>query len=144
MGDALHSLDFRVSYGDCDPAGIIYFGAFHPMMERTYTDWTLLAGLRSDRMAEEIGAITASRASSVSYEYSPRVYDAMRCELRLGVLGTTSYTLRYDFVDPDRHLRYALASMTMVTIDPVERTAVRVPDPLRTALSAAGPAIGME
>ena len=144
MGDALHSLEFRVSYGDCDPAGIIYFGAFHPMMERTYTDWTFLAGLRSDHMAEEIGVITASRHSSVSYEYSPRVYDGMRCELRLGIMGTTSYTLRYDFVDPDRDLRYALASMTMVTIDPVQRHAVRVPDPLRTALSAAGPAIGME
>lgn len=99
----LHQLTFRLSYGECDPAGIIYYGAYHPWMERTYTDWSFEQDLRTDQIEDRQGLVIASRASSMSYERSPRVYDGMRCEMRLGAIGrrrsrsaTTSSTQRTD------------------------------------------------
>lgn len=78
----LHSLTFRLSYSECDPVGIIYYGAYHPWMERTYTDWSFLNDIRTDRIGDRFGVLIVSRASSISYERSPRIYDeiAARCD----------------------------------------------------------------
>lgn len=140
----LHALEFRLSYCECDPAGIIYYGAYHPWMERTYTDWSFHQDLRTDVLEEEHGIRLASRASTMSYERSPTVYDRLRCEMRLGRIGTTSFALRHDFVDPDAGIRYALGIMTMVVIGAENRRPLPVPDWLSKPLESAGPAVGIE
>ena len=40
----LHEIEFRLSYGDCDPAGIVYFAAYYPWFDRTYNEWAFLGG----------------------------------------------------------------------------------------------------
>lgn len=140
----LQQLQFRLSYGECDPAGIVYFGSYHPWMERAYLEWSWANDLRTDVLTDERGIVLASRASTVSYERSPRVYDPVRCEMRLARIGTTSFTLRHDFVHPDTCKRWALGLMTMVTMDVAERRPIAVPDWFTTHLLAAGPAAGTD
>lgn len=139
--DALHQLEFRLAYGECDPAGIIYYGAYHPWMERTYTDWSAIVDARADQLLEATGVSTVSRHSSVAYERPARVFDLLRCEMRLGALGTRSYTLRYDFVDQGDGRLYAVGTMTLVAI--AGGRAVPVPGELRAKLESAGPAVGL-
>lgn len=139
----LHQLTFRLSYGECDPAGIIYYGAYHPWMERTYSDWSFEQDLRTDQIDGRHGLLIASRASSMSYERSPRVYDRMRCEMRLGAIGTTSFSLRHDFVDPDDGSRYAFGIMTMVMMTATDRRPTPVPGFFREVLASAGPPAGL-
>lgn len=141
--DALHQLEFRLSYGECDPAGIIYFGAYHPWMERTYTDWSFLAGVRADESVRRDGIAMVSRGSTVAYERPPQVFDRLRCEMRLGAIGRTSYTMRYDFVDAEAGFRYALGTMTLVTVTVDDGGTVPIPDWLRGPLESAGPAVGL-
>lgn len=140
----LHSLSFRLSYSECDPAGIIYYGAYHPWMERTYTDWSFHADLRTDQLERDRGILIVSRASTMSYERSPRVYDEMRCVMRLGEVGRTSFKLRHDFVDPADGTLYAFGVMAMVTMTAEDRRPTPLPDWLRTALAAGGPAVGVQ
>lgn len=137
----LHSLTFRLSYSECDPAGIIYYGAYHPWMERTYTDWSFRNGLRTDELAADRGILVMSRASAVAYERSPRVYDELRCEMRLAEVGTTSFKLRHDFVAPDEGHLYAYGLMTMVTCG-TDRRPVPLPEWLAEPLHQAGPPAG--
>lgn len=140
----LQHLEFRLSYGECDPAGIVYFGSYHPWMERTYLEWSYANDLRTDVLSAERGLLLASRASSVAYERSPRVYDAVRNEMRLGAMGRTSFTLRHDFVEPDTGKRWALGLMTMVAMSTEDRRPIPVPDWFRESLEAGGPAFGTE
>lgn len=35
----LHSSDYRVSFGDCDPAGIAYYPNMFRWVDKTYHDW---------------------------------------------------------------------------------------------------------
>lgn len=143
-GPTLQALDYLLTYGECDPAGIIYFASYHPWMERAYLHWSGFADVRSDRLAERHGFRIASRASSVSYRRSPSVYDRMRCEMRLGALGTTSFTLRHDFVEPPSRRLWATGLMTMVTIDPATDEPTPVPAWFAEKLASAGPPVGVE
>src|SRR5699024_10863553 len=56
----LHSLEFRISYADTDPAGILYFATWFPWMERVQTEWYLLRGLRLDTLQERFGFATVT------------------------------------------------------------------------------------
>ncbi len=35
----LHRLDFSVSFGDCDPAGIVFYPNVYAWFDRTFHDW---------------------------------------------------------------------------------------------------------
>jgi acyl-CoA thioester hydrolase len=137
MGDVLHHLDFRLSYGECDPAGIIYFGAYHPWMERTHTDWHFLRGIRNDQQFDRYGVSTVSRHSSVTYEHPARLFDPIRVEMRCGQIGTTSYTNRFDFRHRDDDRLLAVGTMTLVFVDRDLRP-TPVPDWMREHLLSAG------
>lgn len=140
----LQDLSFRLGYADCDPAGIVYFGAYHPWMERTYLEWSFIHDLRTDVLAAERGLLLASRASTMSYEKSPTVYDPVRNEMRLAAIGNTSFTLRHDFVEPGSGRRWALGLMTMVAMSTDDRRPVPVPDWFRSELEAAGKPAGVD
>lgn len=138
MSDVLHHLDYRLSYSECDPAGIVYFGAYHPWMERVHTDWSYLHDVRADQMFARDGVQTVSRHSSVTYEHPARIFDAVRAEMRLGRLGTTSYTAHYDFLRRHDDRLLAMGTMTLVCLD-ADMGPVPVPERLRVPLLAAGP-----
>lgn len=142
MGDVLHHLDYRLSYSECDPAGIVYFGAYHPWMERVHTDWSYLRDVRADQMLERHGVHTVSRHSSVTYEHPARIFDGIRAEMRLDRLGGTSFTNRFDFVRRDDDRLLAIGTMTLVCVDADMRPAP-VPAWLREPLLAGGPPTGL-
>ncbi len=129
----LHALHFRLAYSECDPAGIVYYGAYHPWMERTHTEWTYLAGVRTDRMMARWGVTTVSRHSSVSYERPALLFDPITCAMRLDRLGTTSLTTRYDFTHREDGGTLAVGTMTLVFVDR-DRKPVPVPEPMRELL----------
>jgi acyl-CoA thioester hydrolase len=133
----LHQLEFRLSYGECDPAGIVYFGAYHPWMERTHSEWHFDRDIRSDEMLDRYGVSTVSRHSSVTYEHPARLYDPIRVEMRTGRIGETSYTSRFDFVRRSDDRLLAVGTMTLVFID-ADMCPVRVPDWMREHLLSAG------
>ena len=43
----LHEVPFMLAYGDCDPAGIVYYATYYRWCERVYTEWTMPAGSQS-------------------------------------------------------------------------------------------------
>ena len=89
----LHEIEFRLSYGDCDPAGIVYFAAYYPWFERTYNEWAFLGGFPPGKMVELWGATHVSVASSCRYRIPGRLHDPLTCRMRLGRLGNTSFAV---------------------------------------------------
>jgi acyl-CoA thioester hydrolase len=143
VADVLHANEFRLSYGECDPAGIVYYATYYPWMERTHTEWTFLRGVRSDHMAANWGVSTVSRASGCEYFAPAKLFDPLRCEMRLGRLGQTSFTMRYDFVRTTDDTLMCVGTMTLVFVGDDVRPRP-VPEPMRELLLSAGPAAGLE
>jgi acyl-CoA thioester hydrolase len=135
----LHTNDFRLSYGECDPAGIVYYASYYPWFERTFNEWTFLNGFPPDRIAELWGATFVSRASSCEYLIPGRVFDPFTCQMRLGHVGTTSYSMKYDIVHRDNGDTYATGRMNFVFIDDqFPPKPVAVPEGLKIELRARG------
>ncbi|HEY8340743.1 MAG TPA: thioesterase family protein [Egibacteraceae bacterium] len=143
MADVLHAKELRLSYGECDPAGIVYYTTYYEWMERVHTEWAYLAGVRSDQQAERWGVSIVSRASSAEYLTSPRLHDLLRCEMRLDRLGTTSYTVRCDFRRLADDALVCVSRLTLVFIDADGRPQP-VPEPMRALLQGGAVAGGGE
>ena len=133
MTEPLHLLEFRLAYSECDPAGIVYYGAYHPWMERVHTDWAYHQGIRADHMLRDRGVGSIARHSEISYERPAVVFDPIRCSMYLDALGKTSYRMRVDFTHAQDGGVRAVGRFTLVCVDADQR-ATTVPDWIRDKL----------
>lgn len=128
----VHTLRQRLSYADCDPAGIVYYATWFPLMERVHTEWWLLQGLRFDECQQLFGAVPVTRATECSYLRMTRLFDVVSCGMRVVSVGRSSYRLGFDFVREADGQPVAEGSLTLVMAGP--QGAVPLPDRLRDPL----------
>lgn len=132
--EPLHRVTFRLSYGDCDPAGIVYYANYQRWMERTHTEWWFLRGLRFDELPATLGVAVVTRAAAAEYERTITLFDQVECRLYTGRVGRTSFEMRTEFIRADG-TRASTASLTLVCVDPGSpANAVPVPEPMRRLL----------
>lgn len=129
--DVLQSMEFRLAYCDCDPAGIIYYGAYYPWMERTYNEWCYQQEIRTDQMIDRWGVTSVARASGCEYLKAPTIFDPMKVEMRLGRIGDTSFTWSFDFTRTSDDTLVCVGTFTIVMVDPHKREAVPIPTEFR-------------
>lgn len=135
-GQPLHSVSFRLTYADCDPAGIVYYANYYRWMEHVHTEWWFLRGLRFDALAERYGVTMVTRAANAEFEYPLRLFDVVECSMYSDHLGHASFTQRFDF-HTGAGVRTCRAAMSLVCVDADGRPA-RVPDPMRELLTTPG------
>jgi acyl-CoA thioester hydrolase len=125
-------LSFRLSYGDCDTVGIAYFAIYYPWMERAYSGWLYDHGLRSGELVESLGVLTVGVHSECTYKRMVRVFDELTVRLVLDRVGTTSYTVGFDFVRDGEVVSHG--AMTFVCRDPEGGGKAEIPERLRAVL----------
>lgn len=121
-------LSFQLAYGDCDVVDIAYFAIYYRWMERTYSTWLHAHGVRSGQMQEDLGIVTVGVSSGASYLRPARVFDRLTCQLVLDRLGTSSYTVGFDFTRDDElvtrgHMTFACRSLDWAKTPVPERLA---------------------
>lgn len=135
----LHHLDFRLSYGECDPAGIVYYAAYYPWMERVYNEWTFENGFSPDRMDDLWGASHISVASGCEYRIPGKLFDPLSCRMSLRHVGETSFSMRFDIEHRENLATYAVGHIVFVFIDGNDPPqSVAVPLGLKQVLLEAG------
>ncbi|GAB3289283.1 acyl-CoA thioesterase [Parasphingorhabdus pacifica] len=97
---------FRLSYGDCDTVGLAYFAIYYPWMERTYSSWLFDNGIRAGELTAEFGVVVVGVHSEATYVRPARVFDDLACELALDRLGSSSYTLGFEFRRDDELITF--------------------------------------
>ena len=122
---------FQLSYGDCDTVGIAYFAVYYPWMERAYSTWLYSHGLRSGELAEQHGFMTVGVHSECTYKAMVRVFDELTVRLVLDRVGSSSYTVGFDFLRGDEVVTHG--SMTFVCRTP-EGGKSAIPDVLMEVL----------
>ncbi|CAN5790951.1 thioesterase family protein [soil metagenome] len=128
-----HSNDLRLSWGECDPAGIVYFTTYLEWAERVHSEWWLLAGLRLDRLVASQGAAFVVRHASCDYLQPAAAMDRLRCELRVRSVGTTSFATSFAFTGIDTDVEHAVVELIAVFVGRDGRP-VAIPDAARAAL----------
>lgn len=131
----MDSTEFRLSWGECDPAGIVYFAAYLPWMERLHSGWWFERGLRFDHMLDRIGATAVTRQTTCSYLAPATVLERIVATMWLRAVGETSFTLHFDFRCPDRDQVVADAELAMVFVDRGGRSTA-IPPLARSQLDA--------
>ena len=131
----LHSHTVRLTYADTDPAGILYYAAWFPMMERLQSEWFYLQGLRQDTLEEQFGFRTITRAVNAEYLLPVGLFDEIRIEFRIGELGGASFAGNFRMLRCSDNALVGRATLSVVTVS-AEGSAIRVPDTLRERLAA--------
>jgi len=125
-------LSFRLSYGDCDAVGIAYFAIYYPWMERAYSSWLYEHGLRSGELVDSLGVLTVGVHSECTYRRTVRVFDELAIRLVLDRIGTSSYTVGFDFVRGEEVVTHG--AMTFVCRTPDGTGKAEIPQRLRDLL----------
>ena len=130
--------DLRLSYADCDPAGLVYFAAYYPFMERTYNEWTYTNGFPPSEMPALWGGTHISAASGCDYVKPGMLFDPLTCEMRLRHLGTTSFSMQFNFVHRETAETHAIGHMLFVWIEAGTWHPKPVPEEFRAMFRKAG------
>lgn len=123
---------FRLSYGDCDVLGIAYFAIYYRWMERTYSGWLHDRGLRSGELRDSLGIVTVGVHSECTYVRAVRVFDQLSCRPVLDRIGTSSYTVGFDFLRDGEPVTHG--AMTFACRDPAGGGKVAIPERLLAVL----------
>jgi acyl-CoA thioester hydrolase len=107
----------QIAYADTDAAGIIYFAAWFPWMERIHTEWLAEQDVRFPELMERCGASVVTRATACEYLAVVRPYDEVDIAMSAGRLGPRSYRMDYVMTRVGDRAEVARASMTLVGVD---------------------------
>jgi acyl-CoA thioester hydrolase len=125
-----------IAYADTDAAGIIYFAAWFPWMERLHTEWFAGHGVRFTELAGRCGASVVTRATSCEYLAVVRPYDEVEIAMSVGHLGTRSYRIDYLMTRVGDAVPVARATLTLVGVG-TDGAAVRLPGLITDLLTPA-------
>jgi 4-hydroxybenzoyl-CoA thioesterase len=141
----VHRHRLEVHFGDCDPAGIVYFPRFFDFFHRAMESWFGEAlGVAYERVivGQKIGFPAVH--TEADFRAPCRFGEGVIVELRLGRLGRTSLTLDYE-VRGEAKGDTRLTGQTVCAVmdlDPESKTymrAVALPPELREAMERFGP-----
>jgi len=132
MSGLLHACSFQLTYGDCDPAGIVYYANYFRWMEHTHTTWWHAVGERIDELPGRYGVELVTRHTGCEFTAPAHPFDVVVASLSAENLGRTSFRMRCDFA-LNTGIAVASGDLTLVTIDGNGRPAP-VPDALRERL----------
>lgn len=136
MTDSSHHIDIPLRYGDIDALGhvnnVTYFQFLEEARVRSFGEWTGDPD-RAGGLAFVVAGQRLEYRSAITYRVKP-----IRVEMWAVSIGTSSLELGYVVRDhPDTGEKiYAVASTTMVHVDPVRQRPAPLADDLRVVLEA--------
>jgi len=127
----------RVTWGECDAAGVVYtprFGDFTADTSQCFLGHVLGGdGFMGGKDRHQIG--TPCKALSFVFHASLRPDDCVDLQVRVGRIGRTTFELLVSGRKPDGTAVFD-SSTTLIVVAPGTRNAIRVPDSVRASLQA--------
>lgn len=107
----------RLTYAHCDPAGIVYFATWFPVMESMLSGWLHDRGLRSDKLLERFGFATITRQAECEYLSPAALFDEIRVAMTSATVGRTSIQWGFEMIRPLDGVMVGRGKFTLVIID---------------------------
>src|SRR4051794_8705462 len=128
--------DVTVRFGDCDPAGIVFYPRYFEMFNNLVEDWCAQAlGMSFRELHMERGLGLPTVHVETSFVAASELGEVLRAELRVQKMGGASVTLQVRLAGPAGEDRVR-ASLVLALMNLKERRAVPIPEPLRVRIAA--------
>jgi 4-hydroxybenzoyl-CoA thioesterase len=96
----IHELAFRLSYGDCDPAGIVYYPSYFRWFDQATYRLFLKAGMtRDDVSSGQWKEGTPLVAAECAFKRASQTGEKLVIESHVERFGRSSFTIRHVFRD---------------------------------------------
>ena len=135
MFEATHA----ISFGDCDPAGILFYPHHFRLMDATFQDWLRSKGLDQASIRERLGSVgTGLLDADAAFRAPLSDGDALRHELTVAGWDARSLRLRYRGFVAGRLAVEGRETRGLFVRDPDRAGGLRLAPiaPLRTMLGA--------
>lgn len=124
----------RVRWSDCDPLGIIYYGAYIKFFEHAEHEMFREAGLPYELMRVERHVQLPRKAFSVEFHSPAQMDELLDIEVGVSRIGETSITMRFEAYRASDRTHRATASLTVVCVEKESITKRPLPDFVKDAL----------
>lgn len=127
-----------VEWGDCDPAGIVWYPNYYRWMDGAFQDLAAACGFSQRSLREEHGMIGTPLVDTGCRFESPAAHgDRLTIDVRIERVGTSSLTLAYRFAVGERKTAEGFETRVFARPAPAGGIeAAAIPDAARAALNA--------
>jgi acyl-CoA thioester hydrolase len=125
----------RVRWSDCDPFGIIYYGAYVRLFQVAEEELFRACGLPFSELRVNRGVWIPRKALQMEFHSPAQLDEAVVVRVWFGRIGTTSITMRFEVFRADDRLHRASGSLTVVSVDKATMVPLPLPDEVRQLLS---------
>lgn len=129
------STSVQVRFGDCDPAGIVFYPRYFEMFNNLVEDWCndgLETNFRELVMGSGIGLPTVS--TQTDFVATSTLGDILTAQLTVLKLGNSSVTVAIRLLGAGGEERVR-ATVVLVLMDIKKTCAMRIPDQLRERMA---------
>jgi 4-hydroxybenzoyl-CoA thioesterase len=129
------SMDVTVRFGDCDPAGIVFYPRYFEMFNNLVEEWCasgLGMSFRELVMTRGLGLPTVS--IDTDFLATSTLGDKLTAQLAVLKIGNSSITIRIGLVGAGGEERVR-AKLVVVLTDAKKACATRIPDAMRARIA---------
>jgi len=124
----------RVRWSDCDPLGIIWYGAYLKYFEAAEHEMMRAANLPFETLRLERGVQIPRKAFQVEFHSPAQMDELMDIECGIAKFGQTSLTFRFEAYRASDRAHRASATLTVVNVVKETMQKRPIPDWMREAL----------
>ena len=124
----------RVRWSDCDPAQIIYYGAYVRFFEIAESEMYRSVGLPYAVAFKTLNCFPIRAAYHCEYKSPALLDDLMEISIWVSHWGNTSFTLSFRFVRAGTEITLAEGFCRLVTVTLDEKKKMPIPELLRGSL----------
>jgi 4-hydroxybenzoyl-CoA thioesterase len=138
----VHSLSIDVRFGDCDPAGIVYFPRYFDFFHQAMETWfPTHLGFGYDEFVRERKLGFPAVHSEADFERPSRFGDRIEIRQRVTRLGRSSITFAYEVHGPEGLRARGRSVCVVMDLDPASSghgSALEIPGELRASIERFG------
>lgn len=110
------SIQQRVRWSDCDPLGIIWYGAYLKYFEAAEHEMMRAAGLPFETLRLERKVQIPRKAFQVEFHSPAQMDELLDIEVGIAKIGQTSITFRFEAYQASERKHRASATLTVVSV----------------------------
>ena len=125
----------RVRWSDCDPFGIIYYGAYIRLFQVAEEELFRACGLPFSVLREERGVWIPRKALQAEFHSPAQLDEEVAVQAHFSRIGRSAITMQFEVYRASDRAHRATGSLTVVSVDKPTMKPRQIPDDVREKLS---------